>query len=807
MHLALAHGALAGRAPAAEACLRLLLAADVSPAQADEVGRTGVATAAALGLSPALEMLLSAPGGSDVVATPDKRGATPLHLAARGCHCGCVAALLRAGGAGPDGAALATPDDDGATPLHAAAHAGCAPCCTLLLSAPNGSVAAALRDSRGRTPAEIASRRGHVAAAAALGCDPSSVAAAVPHGPTVVLSPPGCAGHRTHSQASASGRGEEEPPPENERRLDVLLHAATGSLRASEFGGTVPRVPCLNAVAIDDATDKPAQLGDVLRVHEWAYVQRLQQAIGRVPPHAVGSLDGDTAVAAASYAAALSAAGAVIDAIDRVVGGSARNAFCAVRPPGHHAGPFGPVSPTEPPGSGSHGFCLLNNVAIGAAYALCVHRARLRRVAIVDFDGARRRVLLFSRESTAVRLTRGSSLVASLSAVHHGNGTEAIVEATVAGSAKLPFSTVAASGTLRVPTCKPWRGEGDCGDVFFASVHGYGRGFYPGTGPTTDTGAHTGGALSIQIASERPEWAQDGVIELPPPFGGAGGGGAPGGNSTHARGAPRVVDVGMAGAGPKPGRGAAWRRVWAGRILPQLAAFAPDLLLISAGFDAHAKDDIQGPVNLGVTEDDYEWLTDQLVAISNATGGRVVSVLEGGYRVHGGCASAFGRSVAAHVRGLARPSSALYDAAAERAALEGFWAARREAQARAAEAEAAQRLAAAEADAAAAAEAAEAAAEAAVAGEPFAPHQPGGDDGGGTVAPASSLAANSGAAAAAAAAAAASPDAGGHRKRARAPVDYAALSAQLQAEAAAAAAARGVPAQSNGAGEGHMDTL
>ena len=72
-------------------------------------------------------------------------------------------------------------------------------------------------------------------------------------------------------------------------------------------------------------------------------------------------------------------------------------------------------------------------------------------------------------------------------------------------------------------------------------------------------------------------------------------------------------------------------------MLPQLAAFKPDLLLISAGFDAHAKDGIQGPVNLGVREADYAWLTQQLVQIANATAkGRIVSVLEGGYSIQGG---------------------------------------------------------------------------------------------------------------------------------------------------------------------------
>ena len=82
-----------------------------------------------------------------------------------------------------------------------------------------------------------------------------------------------------------------------------------------------------------------------------------------------------------------------------IVNGRADNVFCAVRPPGHHMGPAGAVDTQdladEP--EGSQGFCLLNNVAIGAAYAKCVHRKNFKKVAIIDFD------------------------------VHHGNGTEAIV--------------------------------------------------------------------------------------------------------------------------------------------------------------------------------------------------------------------------------------------------------------------------------------------------------------------------------------------------------------------------------------------
>ncbi|ABO97979.1 predicted protein, partial [Ostreococcus lucimarinus CCE9901] len=234
----------------------------------------------------------------------------------------------------------------------------------------------------------------------------------------------------------------------------------------------------------------------------------------------IGTIDGDTAVCSQSFNAALAAAGATIEAVEKIVSGETNKVFCAVRPPGHHSGPLGPVgTPSEPIGTGSHGFCLINNVAVAAAYARCVHRKTLRRIALVDFD------------------------------VHHGNGTEACVQNTAPSAPQFKYSLPIGGGTGE----QPW-----------------------------------------------------------------------------------VLDVGMEGTGKKSERGAAWRRVWKGKILPAINAFEPELIIISAGFDAHAKDDIQGPVNLGVKEQDYEWLTTELMKIANSHAkGRVISVLEGGYRIQG----------------------------------------------------------------------------------------------------------------------------------------------------------------------------
>jgi acetoin utilization deacetylase AcuC-like enzyme len=126
-----------------------------------------------------------------------------------------------------------------------------------------------------------------------------------------------------------------------------------------------------------------AALDDVLRVHSRHHVE---QVLGAVPKAGHAAIDADTVLSPASGTAALHAAGAVAAAVDAVVAKEADNAFCAVRPPGHHAEP-----------NRAMGFCLFNNAAIGALRAREVHG--FERVAVVDFD------------------------------VHHGNGTQAAFEA------------------------------------------------------------------------------------------------------------------------------------------------------------------------------------------------------------------------------------------------------------------------------------------------------------------------------------------------------------------------------------------
>jgi acetoin utilization deacetylase AcuC-like enzyme len=249
--------------------------------------------------------------------------------------------------------------------------------------------------------------------------------------------------------------------------------------------------------ALDRIEAPRASIAALERVHEPAYVARI---LASAPADGLARLDEDTLMSPASAEAALRAAGAVVAAVDALLDGPGGRAFCAVRPPGHHA-----------TAGQAMGFCLFNNVAVGAAHALSAHG--LTRVAIADFD------------------------------VHHGNGTQDIF--------------------AREPR------------VLFLSSHQ--SPLYPGTG--TADAAGVGNLLNAP---------------LPPGTGSA-----------------------------------AFRRVWDGVLLPRLDAFAPQLLLVSAGFDAHRADPL---AQLQLEADDYAWLTRRLVDIAHAhAGGRVVSTLEGGY--------------------------------------------------------------------------------------------------------------------------------------------------------------------------------
>ena len=235
---------------------------------------------------------------------------------------------------------------------------------------------------------------------------------------------------------------------------------------------------------------------------------------GHSPTSGYFMLDGDTIMNPATLTVSLRAAGAAIAGVDAVMKGEVENASCAIRPPGHHA------EPTR-----SMGFCVFNNIAIAARYAISAYG--IERVAIIDFD------------------------------VHHGNGTEA-----------------AFYDDPKILMCS-----------FFQHP------FYPYSGLE-----HS-----------------DNMVNIPMPA------------ST---------------------KGDVVRKMITETWLPRLRAFQPELILISAGFDAHREDDLG---QMGLVEDDYVWMTQRLKEVAKeSAGGRIVSCLEGGYNL-----SALGRSVVAHVKALA----------------------------------------------------------------------------------------------------------------------------------------------------------
>lgn len=432
-----------------------------------------------------------------------------------------------------------------------------------------------------------------------------------------------------HMPMAYHRRGGNEPPPENLERIDTLVDPTIGILRSKEFQRDhltwdyeIPR----------------ADIADVLRVHEYHYVDTIRRECASLaskvdsPGHEEGrgkqdpndpeecnrvfTLDLDTALSLRSYEAATRAAGAVCKAVDEVIAGKCTNAFCVVRPPGHHAGPVGKVTcPNDP--EGSHGFCLFNNVAIGAAYARSHYKRNgINKIAILDFD------------------------------VHHGNGTEEIVRQLVPSTTEYSFSTPYGHGKQVVHQYKPWRNEEDPQNVFFCSVHGYGH-KDPENHPLSSTDA---------------AWFY------------------PGSGDSSVKKSPFIWNVGLefCREGASVSR-LKWRSAFRDRILPELMEFKPDLIFLSAGFDAHKRESVNwGYVSL--LEQDYEWLVHHVKQVAaSCCDGRLISVLEGGYNFHGRMVSPFARSVAAHARALIHPSQELWspediakDAAHERLLLENY---------------------------------------------------------------------------------------------------------------------------------------
>lgn len=256
---------------------------------------------------------------------------------------------------------------------------------------------------------------------------------------------------------------------------------------------------------------KPADKGLLELAHQKSFVDSVFEKAPTEKEERVW-IDDDTIMMQHTLKAALHAAGAGRDAVDLVMSEPNQLAFCTVRPPGHHAG-----------SSTSAGFCVFNNIAIAAKYAL--DKLGLERVAIIDFD------------------------------VHHGDGTQDIV-----------------AGDKRICFCSSFQHP-----------------FYPYSGT---------------------EAAPDNIHNVPVPGG------------TKSDDYRTLV--------------ASW--------FTTLEAFKPQLILVSAGFDAHVEESM-GYVRL--VEGDYFWLAQQLKAVSDKyCEGRMIAMLEGGYAL-----SALSRSVVAFIRG------------------------------------------------------------------------------------------------------------------------------------------------------------
>jgi acetoin utilization deacetylase AcuC-like enzyme len=262
----------------------------------------------------------------------------------------------------------------------------------------------------------------------------------------------------------------------------------------------------------------PATEVQLEAVHTQGHIERVRAGCAAGPSY----LDPDTHVVPASWDAALRATGGAVDAALRVARGESRRAFCAFRPPGHHA-----------ESNRSMGFCLFNSIAV-AARAL-QEEGHAAKVAIVDFD------------------------------VHHGNGTQEIF--------------------WEDPT------------VLYASCHQ--SPCYPGTGGRGEEGAGPGRGFTLN----RPL---------------------------------------------TPGSGDEQILHWAaGELAERLGEFAPDFLLLSAGFDAHKADPL---AQLEVSAQGFGQLSAIMVALADELcGGQLISLLEGGYDIE-----SLSESVAVHLLELGR---------------------------------------------------------------------------------------------------------------------------------------------------------
>jgi acetoin utilization deacetylase AcuC-like enzyme len=263
----------------------------------------------------------------------------------------------------------------------------------------------------------------------------------------------------------------------------------------------------------------PADPDILSKIHDPAYLEAFRAAASNGADHFETR---DCSISRESYDVALLAAGGVMAGIDAVMNRRVENVFCAVRPPGHHA--------TR---KNAMGFCFINNVAVGAAYARAAYG--VERIFILDWD------------------------------VHHGNGTQDLFEED-------PLT-------------------------YFCSFHEHPTFCFPGTGRRMERGKGAGQGTTLNLPLR-----------------------------------PHAGDAELA-------------ELFDRDVLPEIDRFRPDLILVSAGFDGHSDDPI---ADIDLTESSYDYMTRRLCeAADRNCGGRIVSVLEGGYH-----RPAFASSVIAHLKAL-----------------------------------------------------------------------------------------------------------------------------------------------------------
>ena len=285
---------------------------------------------------------------------------------------------------------------------------------------------------------------------------------------------------------------EHVPPPGHPENVE-RLRTAVAELEKPEYAA------CMTSLAISSA-----EAGPIERVHD----RNMLAGIQAIAERGRGSVDSDTYVSTGSYDAALEVVGTLLGAVDVAFADGPAVSFILGRPPGHHADR-----------TRSMGFCLINNAAIAAQYA--IDKGFVKRVAVVDFD------------------------------VHHGNGIQDIFF--------------------------------DRDDVFYVSTHQYP--FYPGTGAKSEIGSGAGEGYTLNF----PLNAGTGDVEI--------------------------------------------LEIFEQDIVPTLTTFDPDLLLVSAGFDAHRLDPLGG---LDFTGNAFHQFGCMLRHLADyKCGGRFISILEGGYSAEG----------------------------------------------------------------------------------------------------------------------------------------------------------------------------